>query len=258
MMKSTYLLVFASLAVCNLPICKGQSLAEDDPDHRTIDDIILQKAQSLLLRSILKKIQGDGNRYEGPSQSGWVTKRQHPGKRVAEEEEDIDRDEPYLDVNKRQHPGKREEETQSYLEPQKRQHPGKRTAPGFASDNPLLILSELSKRQHPGKRYLVVHTKRQHPGKRFFSDADSDFDSDAEDFEELEKRQHPGKRFVDNSNPFLGSNPPCDFLDSNSCSGPQNRLMLDFLDNINTSHVEEKRQHPGKRFALDEDLVEAE
>uniref|UniRef100_A0A8C6TPW2 Pro-thyrotropin-releasing hormone n=1 Tax=Neogobius melanostomus TaxID=47308 RepID=A0A8C6TPW2_9GOBI len=197
-MKSTYLLVFASLAVCNLPLCKGQSLTEDDTDHRTIDDIILQKAESLLF---------------------------------AEEEEDIDRDEPYLDVIKRQHPGKREQETQSYLEPQKRQHPGKRTAIGIASDNPLLILSELSKRQHPGKRYLVVHTKRQHPGKL------------GEDFAELEKRQHPGKRLLDNSSP---------------CSSPQNRLMLEFLDNINTSHVEEKRQHPGKRFALDEDLVEAE
>uniref|UniRef100_A0A8C6WQA6 Pro-thyrotropin-releasing hormone n=1 Tax=Neogobius melanostomus TaxID=47308 RepID=A0A8C6WQA6_9GOBI len=220
-MKSTYLLVFASLAVCNLPLCKGQSLTEDDTDHRTIDDIILQKAESLLLRSILKNIQGDGNRYDGPSQPGWMTKRQ---------------DEPYLDVIKRQHPGKREQETQSYLEPQKRQHPGKRTAIGIASDNPLLILSELSKRQHPGKRYLVVHTKRQHPGKRFVSDADSELDSVGEDFAELEKRQHPGKRLLDNSSP----------------------LMLEFLDNINTSHVEEKRQHPGKRFALDEDLVEAE
>ncbi|XP_020778121.1 pro-thyrotropin-releasing hormone [Boleophthalmus pectinirostris] len=255
-MKSTYLLVLASLAVCNLPHCNGQSLTEDDPDHRTIDDIILQKAESLLLRSILKKIQGDDERYEGTSQPGWVTKRQHPGKRYTEE--DLDVDAPYLDVNKRQHPGKREEEMYSYLEPQKRQHPGKRTATGFVSDNPLLVLSELSKRQHPGKRYLMLHTKRQHPGKRFFPDADSDFDSEGEELAELEKRQHPGKRFLDNSNPFLGSNPPCDFLDSNGCSSSQNRLLLDFLDNINTSHVEEKRQHPGKRFASEEDLVDSE
>ncbi|XP_072305770.1 pro-thyrotropin-releasing hormone [Eucyclogobius newberryi] len=255
-MKSTYLLVFASLAVCNLPHCKGQSLTEDDPDHRTIDDIILQKAESLLLRSILKKIQGDDERYGGTSQPGWVTKRQHPGKRYTEE--DTDGDEPYLDVNKRQHPGKREEEMHSYAEPQKRQHPGKRTAAGLDSDNPLLVLSELSKRQHPGKRYLMLHMKRQHPGKRLFLDADSDFDSEGEELAELEKRQHPGKRFLDNSNPFLGSNPPCDFMDSNGCSGPPNRLLLDFLDHINTSHVEEKRQHPGKRFASEEELVDSE
>ena len=62
-MKSAYLLVFASLAICNLPHCKGQSVTEDDPDHRTIDDMILEKAESLLLRSILKKIQGDGSTY---------------------------------------------------------------------------------------------------------------------------------------------------------------------------------------------------
>lgn len=66
-MKSTYLLVLASLAVCNLPLCKGQSLVgfvgEDESDQKTIDDIILQKAESLLLRSILQKMQGEDDRY---------------------------------------------------------------------------------------------------------------------------------------------------------------------------------------------------
>ncbi|CAL1605572.1 unnamed protein product [Knipowitschia caucasica] len=244
-MKSTYLLVLASLAVCNLPRCAGQTLTEEEPDHRTIDDIILQKAESLLLRSILKKIQGEDERYDG---AGWMTKRQHPGKRYIDE--DTDEDEPYLDLNKRQHPGKREEEMHSYLE--KRQHPGKRAASELlSSDNPLLVLSELSKRQHPGKRYVMLYNKRQHPGKRFYPD---NLDSEGE---EMDKRQHPGKRVLDNSAPFLGSNPPCDFLDSNGCSNsPQNRLLLDFLDNINTSHVEDKRQHPGKRFVSDEDLVD--
>ncbi|KAK7884873.1 hypothetical protein WMY93_027996 [Mugilogobius chulae] len=255
-MKSTYLLVLASLAVCNLPLCKGQSLTDDDQEPRTIDDIILQKAESLLLRSILRKIQGDDERYEDTSQPSWVTKRQHPGKRYTGE--DVEGDESYVDVNKRQHPGKREEETHSYLEPQKRQHPGKRTVTGLVSNNPLLVLGELSKRQHPGKRYLMLHTKRQHPGKRFFPDAESDLDLDGEELEELEKRQHPGKRFLDNSNPLLGSHPPCDFLDSRGCSSPPNRLLLDFLDHINTSHVEEKRQHPGKRFVSEEDLVDSE
>lgn len=203
------------------------------------------------------------------SQPEWVTKRQHPGKRYGEDLEkrqhpgrrDEDEDEQYLDVQKRQHPGKREDEMQSFVDLRKRQHPGKRSTTGHMSENPVLLLSELSKRQHPGKRYLVLHTKRQHPGKRRSEDEDDDGNWNAdmegeEDLPELEKRQHPGKRFWDNSNPDLGTNSPCDALDSVSCS--KTSLLLDFLDNLNKSHAEEKRQHPGKRFAPEEDLVEGE
>lgn len=205
-----------------------------------------------------------------PSQTEWVTKRQHPGKRYSEDLEkrqhpgrrDEDEDEQYLDVQRRQHPGKREDEMHSFMENiQKRQHPGKRTTMGHVSENPVMFLSELSKRQHPGKRYLVLHSKRQHPGKRYLEDEDGDGDWDAdadgdEDLAELEKRQHPGKRFWDNSSPDLGTNSPCDVLDPTSCS--KTSLLLDFLDNINKSHAEEKRQHPGKRFAPEEESVEAE
>lgn len=146
----------------------------------------------------------------------------------------------------------------SFMELQKRQHPGKRSTMGHISENPVILLSELSKRQHPGKRYLVLHNKRQHPGKRYQEDEDDngDWDADEEDFPELEKRQHPGKRFWDNSSPDLGTNSPCDVLDSTSCS--KTSLLLDFLDNINKNHAEEKRQHPGKRFASEDDLVEGE
>uniref|UniRef100_A0A3Q4HTY2 Pro-thyrotropin-releasing hormone n=1 Tax=Neolamprologus brichardi TaxID=32507 RepID=A0A3Q4HTY2_NEOBR len=247
-MKSTCLLILASLTVCNLMVSGGQSMsAEDETDRKTIDDIILERAETLLLRSILKKLQDEDGRNDGYySQPEWVTKRQHPGKRYKEDE-----DEQYFDVQKRQHPGKREDETHSFLELQKRQHPGKRSTAGHSSDNPILLLSELSKRQHPGKRYLVLHSKRQHPG----NDGDADADGE-EDLAEMEKRQHPGKRFWDNSSPDLGTNSPCDVLDPASCS--KTSLLLDFLDNVNKGHAEEKRQHPGKRFALDEDLVDGE
>ncbi|XP_042348129.1 pro-thyrotropin-releasing hormone [Plectropomus leopardus] len=266
-MKSTCLLILASLVVCNLTLSGGQGIpADEETDGRTIDDIILQRAESLLLRSILKKMQDDDGRSEGSSsQIEWVTKRQHPGKRYSEALEkrqhpgrrEEDEDEQYLDVQKRQHPGKREEEMHSFME--KRQHPGKRSTMGHVSENPVVLLSELSKRQHPGKRYLVLHSKRQHPGKRHPEDEDFDGDWDVdgdEDLVDLEKRQHPGKRFWDNSSPDLGTNSPCDVLDATSCS--KTSLLLDFLDNINKSHAEEKRQHPGKRFAPEEDLVEGE
>lgn len=162
-------------------------------------------------------------------------------------------------MQRRQHPGKREDVMQPFVGLQKRQHPGKRSMTGQISDDPIVLLSELSKRQHPGKRYLVLYSKRQHPGKRHPEDEDSDGDWDAgeeEDLPEMEKRQHPGKRFWDNQSPELGTNSPCDVLDSESCS--KTSLLLDFLDNINKSHAEEKRQHPGKRFAPEEDLVEGE
>lgn len=201
------------------------------------------------------------------SQPEWVTKRQHPGKRYSEDLEkrqhpgrrEEDEDDEYLDVQRRQHPGKREDEMHSFTELQKRQHPGKRTTSGLISDNPEMFLSELSKRQHPGKRYLVLHSKRQHPGKRYSEDEDGEEDWDVEGDEnpsELEKRQHPGKRFLDNSSPDLGTNSPCDVLEPTSCSKAS--LLLDFLDNINKNHAEEKRQHPGKRFAPEDDLEEGE
>ncbi|CAL8367696.1 unnamed protein product [Lota lota] len=265
-MKSTYLLILASLTVGNLTGSRGQGMPADDGtvDHKTIDDIILQRAETILLRSILEKIQEEGETNEGvSSQSDCVTKRQHPGKRLNEdlekrqhpgrrEEEDGD----YEAVQKRQHPGKRDNDLDSFIEFQKRQHPGKRAILGQISDDPML-LSELSKRQHPGKRFLAFFSKRQHPGKR---DPGVDVEDEDEDehagLQQFDKRQHPGKRFWENSSTDSGSNRPCDVLDpSSGCS--QTSLLLDLLDDVTKSRVEEKRQHPGKRLAPpEEDLVE--
>lgn len=62
-MKSTCLLFLASLVVCNLAVCGGQGIPdEDETDRMTIDDIILQRAESLLLRSILRKMQNEEGR----------------------------------------------------------------------------------------------------------------------------------------------------------------------------------------------------
>ncbi|XP_029011329.1 pro-thyrotropin-releasing hormone [Betta splendens] len=253
-MKAACLLTLASLVLCNLALCGGQGVpAEDELDHRTIDDIILQRAESLLLRSILKKMQDEDERNEGISpQSERVTKRQHPGKRYSDDLEkrqhpgrrEDDDDEPFLDLQRRQHPGKREEEMHSFTEIQKRQHPGRRAAPGLVPEPPAVLLGELSKRQHPGKRLYGAEERGD------------DWDAEAdEDLPEV-KRQHPGKRLWDNSSPDLDADSPCDVLEPTSCS--KSSLLLDFLDNINKSPAEEKRQHPGRRSAPEEASVEEE
>ncbi|XP_015250216.1 PREDICTED: thyrotropin releasing hormone [Cyprinodon variegatus] len=266
-MKPASLFVLASFLICNLAVSEEQGLpAEDEMDRSTtIDNIILQRAQDILLRSILKKLQNENDRNDGIfSQPEWMTKRQHPGKRYLEDLEKRQHpgrreggdDAQLWDVQKRQHPGKREDEVHSFLDFQKRQHPGKRSTVEYIPDNPTALLGELSKRQHPGKRYLVLHSKRQHPGKRFLEEEDGEaglFEDGEEDASELEKRQHPGKRFWDNSSPELSTSNPCEVLDSDSCS--KTSLLLDFLENIKS---QEKRQHPGKRFAPEEDLEERE
>ncbi|KAM6976418.1 pro-thyrotropin-releasing hormone [Aplochiton taeniatus] len=256
-MKYTSLLILASLTVCNLPVSRGQGIPEDETggDRTTIDDIILQRAESLLLHSILKKIEDADVSNEGySSQPEWMTKRQHPGKRYDDLERlqypgrrDEDEDEDYTDVQKRQHPGKREDEMDSFMDFQKRQHPGKRSMLEQISENPSL-LSDLSKRQHPGRRFLMKYSKRQHPGKRNVEE-----DGEAEVLQDFEKRQHPGKRYLDNTSTDLGANSPCDMLDPTSCS--KANLLLELLDNVTKSRGEEKRQHPGKRLAPEEDLV---
>ncbi|CAB1329297.1 unnamed protein product [Coregonus sp. 'balchen'] len=258
-MKSTCLFILASLAVCNLTLARGQSIpAEEKTGDPQIDDIILQRAESLLLSSILKMIEDeDGVNEALSSPPEWLVKRQHPGKRYQEELEkrqhpgkrEEAEDEDYGEVQKRQHPGKREDEIDSFVELQKRQHPGKRSMLEQITENSA-FLSELSKRQHPGKRYLMMYSKRQHPGKR-----DVDDESDAGDLQELEKRQHPGKRYWDNMSPDLGANNPCDVLDPGCRKA---NLLLELLDNVNKSRAEEKRQHPGKRSAPEEDLTEQE
>lgn len=54
-MKSTCLIILVSLAVCNLTVARGQSIPDQEKTgDRQIDDIILQRAEGILLRSILK------------------------------------------------------------------------------------------------------------------------------------------------------------------------------------------------------------
>lgn len=62
-MKSTCLLIVASVMVCNLIACGEQGMPdEDELDQMTEDDIILQRAEALLLQSILRKMQSENGR----------------------------------------------------------------------------------------------------------------------------------------------------------------------------------------------------
>ncbi|KAG9333803.1 hypothetical protein JZ751_010082 [Albula glossodonta] len=258
-MKPVCLVLLASLTVCNLTMNLGQSIPEEETmGNRATFDEMLQRTDNILLRSILKKMGEDQNELVS-SQQEWVSKRQHPGKRYEDEiekrqhpgkreEDDI---EDYSDVQKRQHPGKREEELDNFVELQRRQHPGKRSPLEPLPDNSgshATYLIELSKRQHPGKRYLM-YNKRQHPGRRELGE-----EIDSGELSDLEKRQHPGKRYVDNTDNDFALSGPCAAKDPVSCSKAS--LLLELLDNATKSRAEEKRQHPGKRFAFDEDLTE--
>lgn len=62
-MKSTCLLILASVVVCNLVVCGGQGIPdEDELDRMAVDDIILRRAEGLLLQSILRKMQSEDGR----------------------------------------------------------------------------------------------------------------------------------------------------------------------------------------------------
>ncbi|XP_067400451.1 thyrotropin releasing hormone isoform X2 [Emydura macquarii macquarii] len=246
-------LLLLSLTLSSVCVNLGQPIPEANKngDRSHLDDI-LQRAESIILKSILKKAEKEEETNQEPSalQPQWFSKRQHPGKRIPS------------DLEKRQHPGKREDEEEmfygetqkreedndfdSYMELQKRQHPGRRSLWDQYVDIPstqLAYLNELSKRQHPGKRY-PIYNKRQHPGKRSW-----DHELELGD-QDMEKRQHPGKRYMDSENPDYDA--PCDLQDSFNCS--RSSLLLELLDNINKGRVEEKRQHPGRRFAWEDEV----
>ncbi|XP_057685921.1 pro-thyrotropin-releasing hormone [Corythoichthys intestinalis] len=224
-MKSTCLLFLACVLLCNLMMaCRAQSIsAEEELEPNTVDDLLLQRAQNLLLlRSILTNMPDQDGRP--PSTGAWMIKRQHPGKRSSEDVDD-DGDEDYLEV-------------------ERRQHPGKRSTAEHVWEPPVARLAEASKRQHPGKRYSEVpRSRRQHPGKRRLDD--DDMDEDDEDLPLLDKRQHPGKRFWGASQ--LAATGPCeDVSDPVMCA--KTNLLVDFFD---AKHGDKKRQHPGRRFASD-------
>ncbi|XP_066554265.1 pro-thyrotropin-releasing hormone [Amia ocellicauda] len=281
-MRSAVWILLASLTVCNLTLILGQNIPEEgDVEEQVPLDEILQRAENIIIRSILKKMEDEDTvNDQVSSQPEWLSKRQHPGKRYQEdvekrqhpgkreeEEEDLgyadlqkrqhpgrrEEDEGYLEPQKRQHPGKREDETDAYVELQRRQHPGKRSSVDPYPDalsSPTGYASDMSKRQHPGKRYLM-YNKRQHPGRRELDD-----ELDSGDLQDLEKRQHPGKRNWEIKSPDYGTNAPCDIQDPVGCSKAS--LLLELLENVNQSRAEEKRQHPGRRVAFDEELTEQE
>lgn len=156
-------------------------------------------------------------------------------------------------MQKRQHPGKREDASEESIELQRRQHPGKRLILDQFSENPAALLNELSKRQHPGKRYLMTFSKRQHPGRREIDESELD----TGDFLDLENRQYSGKKYLDGTIPDISvSGGPCDVQDPATCGKAS--LLLELLDNVSKPHLEEKRQHPGKRLAIEDDVTEQE
>ncbi|XP_074861851.1 thyrotropin releasing hormone [Carettochelys insculpta] len=250
-MTSVWLLLL-SLTLSSTSVSLGQPIPEasENGDRSQLGDI-LQRAESIILRSILKKAEEEEQIDKEPSapEPDWFSKRQHPGKRFLndlekrqhpgkrENEEEVS----YGETQKRQHPGRREEDDNHDMELQKRQHPGRRSLWDQYVDTPsmqLAYFNELTKRQHPGKRYLI-YTKRQHPGKRSWDDMLDLGDQD------MEKRQHPGKRYV--AFESTDYDDPCDLQDSFNCS--KGSFLIDLIENINKGRVEEKQQHPGRRFA---------
>ncbi|XP_026713656.1 thyrotropin releasing hormone [Athene cunicularia] len=253
-------LLLLCLTCCGLCRSVGQPLPEgrENMGRGPLGDI-LQKAESLLLQSVLKKAEKEEemNKESNAPLPEWLSirqyprkkylsdleKRQHPGKR------DVDEDTSYEDIQKRQHPGKREieDELGSYLELKKRQHPGRRSLSDQYADIPhaqLTYLNELAKRQHPGRRYLMY--KHQRPSKRGWNDEVDLHDHYGE------KRQHPGKRHWNSDSPDDAG--PCNFQESFTCN--KGSLLLDLVENVSKDRVEEKRQHPGKRSAWESETEE--
>ncbi|XP_039220483.1 thyrotropin releasing hormone [Crotalus tigris] len=210
--------LFLFLAFTSVCVNLGQQFPEeDDNDEKSLLDDLSPEAESLILSSIFRKVEDakeDLEKEPNASELDWITKRQHPGKRMV------------MDLEKRQHPGRRSLSDQILSIP----------------SSQLAYLNELSKRQHPGKRYLP-YNKRQHPGKR-------GWDDETESEEILEKRQHPGKRYLGSQTP--DNNILCDTQESSECS--KGSLLLGLLEKINKVRGEEKSQHPGRSSWLDGEI----
>ncbi|KAK2529539.1 Trh [Columba guinea] len=251
------LLLLTLAGVClhaGLLLPEGREKAGTSP----LDDI-LQRSESLLLQSVLKRAEKEGETKKEANAPlpEWLSKRQHPGKKYLSDLEkrqhpgkrDVEGDTFDGDIQKRQHPGKREieDDLDGYLELKKRQHPGRRSLSDQLDDIPsvqLTYLNELSKRQHPGRRYLTY--KRQHPSKRGWND-----EVDLDD-QHGEKRQHPGKRLWNSGGPDDAG--PCNFQEPFTCN--KGSSLLDLVQNVSKDRVEKKRQHPGKRSEWESETEE--
>ncbi|NXT76287.1 TRH protein, partial [Zapornia atra] len=246
-------LLLLCLTLCGVCLNVGQTLPEgsENMGRSPLDDI-LQRSESLILQSALKKAEKEEeiNKESNAPLPEWLSKRQHPVKKYLSDlqkrqhpgKRDVVDDTSYGDILKRQHPGKRdiEGDIDGYLELKKRQHPGRRSLLDQYADIPstqLTYLKELSKRQHPGRRYLMY--KRQHPKKRGWND-----EVDLNDHYG-EKHQHPGKRHWNSYNPDDAG--PCNFQESFTCN--RGSLLRDLVENVSKDRAEKKRQHPGKRSA---------
>ncbi|XP_064289272.1 thyrotropin releasing hormone isoform X2 [Passer domesticus] len=246
-------LLLLCLTSCGVCFNGGHLLPEESENMgKSPLDHILQRSESLILQSVLKKaeeINKDSNapllqrlskrQHPGEKYLSNLEKRQHPGKRDVEEETS------YGGIQKRQHPGKREmeDDLDVYLG-LKRQKPSSRKSLldqfAYSPRAQLTYMNELSKTEHPGRRYPMY--KHQRPSKRGWN-----YEVDVYD----EKRQHPGKRhWNSDSSDDTG---PCNFQESLTCH--KGSLLLDLID-VSRDRVEEKRQHPGKRSAWESETEE--
>ncbi|XP_072203564.1 thyrotropin releasing hormone [Excalfactoria chinensis] len=226
---------------------------------RSLRDDTLQRSESHMLQSVLKKVEKkeEMNKELNMPLPQWISKRQHPGKRYISDPEkrqhcgkrDIEEEASFRNIQKRQHLGKTEVEGYlgNYLELKKRQHPGRRSLQDQSTDlssSQLTYLNVLSKRQHPGRRYLMY--KHQHPSKRGWNN-----ELDLSD-QNWEKQQHFGKRDRDSDSPdYTG---PCDLQQSALCN--KGSLLFDLAEKFSKERVEEKRQHPGRRSAWENETEE--
>ncbi|XP_071406259.1 thyrotropin releasing hormone [Pithys albifrons albifrons] len=245
-------LLLLCLTLWGVCLSGRQPLPEESETMGSPLDDILQRSESLILQSVLKKAEKDKetNKESKAPLPEWLSKRQHPGakylsnleKRQHPGKRDVDKDTSYGDIQKRQHPGKKEIEDNLDvdLELQKQQAAGRGWLLGQVAASPR---SALSKRQHPGKRHL--RDEHQHPSKGGW-----DYKADLND-QHGEKHQHHGKRhWNSDSSDHTG---PCSFQEFLTCN--KGSLLLDLVA-VSRDRVEEKRQHPGKRSTWESETVE--
>ncbi|NWT13462.1 TRH protein, partial [Vireo altiloquus] len=250
-------LLLLCLTLCADCFNGGHLLPEESENMgRSPLDDILQRSESLILQSVLKKAEKEEeiNKESNAPLLQWLSKRQYPGKKYLSNlkkrqhpgKRDVEKDTSYEDIQKTQHPGKREieDDLDVYLELKRQQPPGRKSLLDQSTNSPRAQLTntdELSKREHRGRRYPMY--KHQHPSKRGWN-----YEVDLHG----EKRQHPGKRHWNSDS--SDDTDPCKFQESFTCH--KGSLLLDFVEDVSRDTVEEKRQHPGKRSAWESETKE--
>ncbi|NWR50540.1 TRH protein, partial [Regulus satrapa] len=248
------LLCLTSCSVC----FSGAHLLPEESENMGRSPLgdILQRSESLILQSVLKKAEKEEemNKESNTPLLQWISKRQHPARKYLSNLEkrqhpgkrDVEEEASYGDIQKKQHPGKREmeDDLDVYLELKRQHPPGRKSLLDQFANSPraqLTYVNELSKGEHPGRRKPMY--KHQHPSKR-----GSNYEVDLNG----EKRQHPGKRHWNSDS--SGDTGPCNFQESFTCH--KGSLLLDLIEDVSRDRVEEKRQHPGKRSAWESETKE--